>query len=152
MGLIDQLDIKEINSVYLFANTPKYLYRHLQQIQSIQELSQHATLQKLVDAYNEITSPTTKSSEDIAVAYALLIIVTFWEYQKALAAFDKFDLSRLAWGNDIKDIFRKNAQTNTIVRIHAEANIPRNELRASGSSTSTVSYEYTRNSPKGGKT
>ena len=64
MGLIDQLDTEEINSVYLFANTPKYLYRHLQHIKSVQELSQDATLQNLVDQYNEITSPTTKSSED----------------------------------------------------------------------------------------
>jgi len=152
MGLIDQLDINEINSVYLFANTPKYLYRHLRHIQSVQELSRHATLQNLVDEYNEITSPTAKSSEDIAIAYALLITVTFWEYQQALAALNKFDLSRLEWGNEMKDIFRKNTPINTIVRIHAKANIPRNEFRASGSSTSTVSYEYTRNNPKGGKT
>ena len=152
MGLIDQLDIKEINSVYLFANTPKYLYRHLRHIQSVLEVSQHATLQNLVDEYNKTTSPTTKSSEDIATAYALLITVTFWEYQKALAAFGRFDLSRLEWGNDMKDIFKTNAPINTIVEIDAKANIPPNNLEASGSSTSTASYEYTRNNRKEGKT
>jgi hypothetical protein len=152
MGLIDQLDIKEINSVYLFANTPKYLYRHLRHIQSVQELSQRATLQNLVDEYNKITSPTTRSSEDIAAAYALLIAVTFWEYQKALATFEKFDLSRLEWGNDIKDIFKTNAPINTIVGIGAKANIPPNNLEATGSSTSTASYEYTHNNRKEGKT
>lgn len=152
MGLTDQLDIKEINSVYLFANTPKYLYRHLQHIQSIQELSQHATLQNLVDAYNEITSPTAKSSEDIAIAYALLITVTFWEYQKALVAFGKFDLSRLEWGNDMKDIFKANAPINTIFGIDMKANIPPNGLRASDNSTSTAFYEYTRKNQREGKT
>jgi len=152
MGLIDQLDIEEINSVYLFANTPKYLYRHLQHIKSVQELSQHASLQNLVDEYNKITSPTTKSSEDIAIAYALLITVTFWEYQKALAAFDKFDLSRLEWGNDVKHIFKTNAPINTIVGIDMKADIPPNGLKVSGSSTSTASYEYTHNNQRGGKT
>lgn len=148
MGLIDQLDIKEINGVYLFANTPKYLYRHLKHIQSIQELSQHATSQNLVDAYNEITSPTTKSSQDTAIAYALLITVTFWEYQRALAAFGKFDLSRLEWGNDMKDIFRTNAPINTIFKMDMPANIPPNSLRASDNSTSTAFYEYTRNNQR----
>jgi hypothetical protein len=152
VGLIDQLDIKEINSVYLFANTPKYLYRHLRHIQSVQELSQRATLQNLVDEYNEITSPTTKSSEDIAIAYALLIMVTFWEYEQALNAFGKFDLSRLEWGKDIKDIFKANAPINTIIRIDMKANIPLDSLKSSGNSTSTVHYEYTRNNRKEGKT
>lgn len=138
MGLIDQLELKQINSAYLFANTPKYLYRHLRHIQSVQELSKNTTLQNLVDEYNEITSPTRKSSEDVAIAYALLIMVTFWEYQKALVAFGKFDLSRLEWGNDIKDIFVTNAPINNIVRINVKPNIPPSELEASGNSTSTA--------------
>lgn len=152
MGLIDQLDIKEINSVYLFANTPKYLYRHLRHIQSVQELSQRATLQNLVDEYNKITSLSTKSSEDIAAAYALLIAVTFWEYQKGLAAFGKLDFSRLEWGSDIKDIFRTNAPINTIVGIGSKANIPPDSLEATGSSTSAASYECTRSNRKEGET
>jgi len=152
MGLIDRLDTKEINSVYLFANTPKYLYRHLRHIQSVQELSQRATLQNLVDEYTKITSPIARSSEDIAAAYALLIAVTFWEYQEALAALGKFDLSRLEWGNDMKDIFRTNAPINTMVGIGAQASIRPCNLEATGSSTSTASYEYTRNNRKEGKT
>jgi hypothetical protein len=105
----------------------------------------------LVDEYNRITSPTEISSEDVATAYALLVTITFWEYEKGLAAFDRFNLSRLEWGNEIKDIFRTNTPINTIVRMGAIANIPPVSLEALGSSTSRATYEYSHSNRKEGE-
>jgi len=143
MGLTNRLDLKQVITAYLFANTPMYLYRHLRYIDSVEELGKRTTLKALVKEYDKRTSKEQRSTKDIAVAYALLVAITFWEYRRALAAFDDFELSRLNWGNDIKDIFISTSPITDILNISAKLTYPSTKQTASDSSTGTLVLDLT---------
>lgn len=138
MRLIDKIDIKPLTNAYLFANTPMYLYRHFRRNTSLKELAENNPTQRLVDEYNRRTDKKTKSTKDIAIAYSILIAITFLEYKQALAAFDTINLSRLDWGNDIKDIYNSKIKITNIIRLCVEPRISHVEQTQSDSSTSTL--------------
>ena len=104
MKLIDQSDLKQLAISYLFANTPMYLYRHFSRNISLKELAVKNPIKRLVTEYELRTAKKKKTVEDITIAYSILVAITFLKYDKALAAFDMIDLSKLDWGNEIKDI------------------------------------------------
>lgn len=139
MGLNDKINLKEVVSEYLFANTPMYLYKHLRSNASIKELAKNTTLEVLLKEYDRRTSKEERTAEEAAVAYALLVAVTFLGYSQALAAFRQFDLSRLDWGNDIMDIFISETTPETEIGVSADSTIPWTEQQTSGSSTTIFS-------------
>jgi hypothetical protein len=139
MGLNNQINLTEVVSAYLFANTPMYLYRHLRSNPSIKELAENTTLEVLVKEYGIRTSKEKRTAEEVAVAYALLVAVTFLGYSQASAAFRQFDLSRLDWGNDIRDIFVRETTPETEITVSAKPTIFQPEQQTLGSSTTIFS-------------
>jgi len=138
MKLIDQIDIKQLTNSYLFANTPMYLYRHFRRNPSIKELAENDSTQKLAKEYNKLTSKKTKPINDIVIAYSILIAITFLEYQQALTAFGTVDLSKLDWGNDIKDIYVSKTKITNIFSLAVEPRISLVKKTKSDSSTSKL--------------
>ena len=49
------------------------------------------------------------------MAYAIIIAITFYDYQEALNIFKKFDLSKLEWGEKLKDIYTREVQITSYV-------------------------------------
>lgn len=145
MKPVDGLDPKEIVTAYVYANTPMYLYQHLRSIESLRELATESPISSLVEEYNEKTTKEKREEADIAIAYAMLIAVTFLEYRKALDAFDRFDLSRLDWGRDIKGIFIRTSPISNFISISQKPEISRIEQALSDSSTNILALEI---SPK----
>ena len=142
MGLTDNLDIRQVASVYLFANTPMYLYRHLREIDSVRDLGKDVSLKDLVDEYDRRTLSKGKSVEDIAIAYTLLVAITFWEYREALEALSKFELSRLDWGSDVKDIFISKSPITTLLELSVKPTFSPTEQMKSNGSTSTLRLDF----------
>ncbi len=106
MGLTERIDLKPLVEAYLFANTPMYLFRHFRENASLRELTQQTSVEALTAEYIDRTRKEWKSIEDIVVAYAILIAITFLEYGQVLTVFESLDLSHLDWGEEIKDIFQ----------------------------------------------
>ncbi len=104
--LTERIDLKPLIEAYLFANTPMYLFRHFRENASLRELTQQTSVEALTAEYIDRTRKEWKSIEDIVVAYATLIAITFLEYGQALTVFESLDLSHLDWGEEIKDIFQ----------------------------------------------
>ena len=150
MKLIDQIDIKQLTNSYLFANTPMYLYRHFRRNISIKELAENNPPQKLASEYKELISKKLKSINDIVIAYSILIAVTFLEYQQALEVFDTIDVSKLDWGNDIKDIYTSRTKSTNIVELYLEPRISQAKKIKSDSSTSEFLLNIPQTSTYGG--
>jgi len=133
MGLTDQIDLKPLTKAYLFANTPMYLYRHLRGNASLRELVEHNPIQVLTSEYEHRTAKETRSIEDVVVAYAVLVGITFLGYQQALEVFHSLELSRLDWGHEIKDIFISTARivSFTSATVKPQARIERTESSSS---------------------
>ena len=142
----DSLDPKEIVTAYVYANTPMYLYRHLRSIEPLRELATESSINSLVEEYNERTTKEKRTEADVAIAYAMLIAVTFLEYSEALAAFDRFDLCRLDWGRDVRDIFIRTSPISNFISISQKPKISRVEQALSDSSTNILALEII---PKG---
>ena len=140
MGLIDQIDIQSLFDAYLFANTPLYLYRHFRRNASIKELAENNEIKSLVNEYNRRTAKKKKALEDVVVAYSILTALTFLEYQQALAAFDMIDLSKLDWGNEIKDIYTSKIRITDIIKLDIEPRISYTKKGKADSSTNTLSF------------
>ena len=117
MDLIKNSSLREITNIYLLANTPMFLYRHMRRLAFLYNLAKNNDLEVLIGEYNKRTSKRDKLPEDIAIAYAILMAITHLEYSIALNYFNKFDLSRLEWGNDIKDIFHFKTPIETTVQL-----------------------------------
>ena len=139
MRLIDQIDIKQLTNSYLFANTPMYLYRHFRRNISLKELAENNPTKRLVAEYKRRTAKKKRAVEDITIAYSILVAITFLEYQQALAAFDTINLSKLDWGNEIKDIYTSKTKITNIVRLSVEPQISHVKKTKSDSSTNTLS-------------
>ncbi|MBA7578946.1 hypothetical protein ES708_20812 [subsurface metagenome] len=150
MGLIHQIDIQPLIDAYLFANTPSYLYRHFRQNASLKELAENNPIKSLVSEYNIRTAKKRKTVEDVAVAYSILTTITFLEYQQALVAFDMINLSKLDWGNEIKDIYTSRIRITDITKLDVEPRISHARKTKSNSSTKKLSFNITSNLRHGG--
>lgn len=140
MGLTDKIDLEEVISTYLFANTPMYLYRRLRSNASIEQLAKNTNLDVLLEEYNRRTSTEERTAEEVAVAYALLVAVTFLRRSEPSTAFRDFDLSRLDWGKDIRDIFISETPPETEIRVTVDPIIAQMKQPTSSSSTTISHY------------
>lgn len=104
------IDVEVLKREYLFASTAAHLYEHFREDDSLRKLAQEEKPEILVEEYKKRTVKGDRSVEDVVVAYALLITVTFYDYKDAMETFKKFDLSKLAWGEEVKDIYMREAR------------------------------------------
>lgn len=109
------IDIEVLKREYLFASTAAHLYEHFREDGSLRRLAQEEKPEILVKEYKERTVKGDRSVEDVVVAYAVLIAVTFYDYKEAIETFNRFDLSKLEWGEKVKDIYMQEAQITTYI-------------------------------------
>jgi len=125
------IDTEALKREYLFANSAAQLYRHFRENISLQNLSEIEKLEVLVEEYKTRTEKNERSIEEVVEAYGILLAVTFYDYEKAAKAFKKFDLSRLEWGKDLEDIYRRQARITIYVTEQGRAQALR-EIHALG--------------------
>ena len=138
MDLMVQINIKEITRIYLLANTPMFLYRNMKGLYSLKNLIRNNDLPILIDEYDKRTTKKDKQAEDMAISYAILVAITFLDYQVAIEALKNIDVSRLEWGDDIKDIFVSRAHVYTNVELSMKPKISTDELK----SDSAANFSY----------
>ncbi len=114
------VDIDELTRDYIFASSAGYVYDRFRGNNSVENLSRVKTPVILVEEYKKRTEKAARSLEDIVVAYAILVSITFLDYSEALGIFDKIDLSKLEWGQDIKDRYIRNVRPTVFVSGHGK--------------------------------
>lgn len=104
------IDIEALKREYLFANTAAHLYEYFREDGSLRKLAQEEKPEILVEEYKRRTVKDEKSVDDVVVAYAVLITLTFYDYSEAVKIFGKLDLSKLEWGEEVKNIYIREAR------------------------------------------
>ena len=104
------IDVEALKREYLFASTAAHLYQHFKEDGSLRKLAQEEKPEILVEEYKKRTAKDERSVEDVVIGYAILVAVTFYDYKEATETFKKFDLSKLEWGEKVKDIYIREAK------------------------------------------
>jgi hypothetical protein len=97
----DQLNVPAILRHYALANTPRYLYKHLVVEPSIQALAETMTSQDLVAELREIEQNAERTTEDVAIAYGLLVALSFHDSRLVAEATTSWTPSVLSWGRSL---------------------------------------------------
>lgn len=107
LGLVDWIDLYQLAEAYFLASTPRYLYERFRNNASLGKLVECVSVQGLIAEYNFRAGKErwARDSEDVVVAYAVLIAITFLDRERALDVFKNLDLTRLRWGEEIRNIF-----------------------------------------------
>jgi hypothetical protein len=117
------IDIEALKREYLFANTAAQLYRHFRENISLQNLAKTERPEILVEEYKKRTEKDERSIEDVVEAYAILMAVTFYDYKVAMKTFKKFDLSKLEWGEELADMYRREARITIYRTEHGKGQV-----------------------------
>jgi hypothetical protein len=133
----------DVIATYLYANTPSYLYRHFRTIPYVKALADSFALEDIVGQLSSLTSQDVQSPKEGALAYALLISLTFFDYDTASRALMQIDPSLLDWGEEIRDIFLKTAKSTKIEHITPTFPPLQQSIRLLSQSTSNTSATYT---------
>lgn len=108
------IDMDILKREYLFASTAAQIYKHFRENSSVRNLAKEKP-ETLIKEYKKRTEKGKRRIEGVVVAYAIIIAITFYDYQEALNIFKKFDLSKLEWGEKLKDIYTREVQITSYV-------------------------------------
>jgi hypothetical protein len=132
------IDTEALKREYLFANTASQLYRHFRENISVKSLSETEKLEALAEEYKARTQNNDRSIDEVVEAYAILMAITFYDYQDAIEAFKMFDLPRLEWGKALEDIYRRKSRITIYITKHGS---PQELKEVSTLGEGTVNYK-----------
>lgn len=134
-------DLDTLVGEYLFASTAGYVYQRFRENISLQEMAKKEKEKSLVKEYIRRTDKLDRKIEDDVVAYAIIIAITLYDdHKKAIGAFEKIDLSKLEWGNKLKDIYLLDVKTTKYQVVQSKGTMYNYEKVKSASSSEYVEY------------
>ncbi len=139
--LINQVSLDDLKSKYLYANTPRYLFKHFRSSIPLQLLAIQNQPESLAREYNKIISPDIKSLENIVLAYAILVAFSFLEYSKVRDIYSSLDVTKLKWGEDIKSISMTTVKNWNFTTFQPDIPEVIHTPFESDSSTATASFD-----------
>ena len=104
-------EIDSLREIFLLANSGSQVYRGFRQSKVLSDLAVREKKEALVDEYRLRTEKEDRSIDDVVVAYAILVIASFFEYEEGRALFQQLDLSKLQWGEEVKRFYLEEVPT-----------------------------------------
>lgn len=103
MANLSILNVDALANIYMVANTPSYLFRHYRNNSSVQDFADAHSGEDLVAEIKRVSaiSLSERTVDDIAVAYAAVVGLTFKEAPGVKALVENVDLSRILWAERI---------------------------------------------------
>lgn len=98
MNLPHQIDIHEIDRVYLVANTPSYLFKHLRGCNSVQWMAANLNVEQLEELYHKNRGEEDLTKGSAALSYALIAALSLLEYSIAAETLKRIPVDELSWG------------------------------------------------------
>lgn len=114
MTIPPQISIDDLSQIYLVANTPRYLFRHLREHHGVKWMSENFSIDELVAIYSDNQRTKKRSVEHVALAYAALIALYYKSYEKVEPLLGALATSGLRWAPDVVDILRKTAKVVSV--------------------------------------
>lgn len=98
-------EIDRLREIYLLANAPGQIYKWFRESELLSELAVKGNEEELLEQYKVRTEKEGKTIDDVVIAYAILVVISFFEYKEGKLLFEKLNLPKLQWGEDLKSIY-----------------------------------------------
>jgi hypothetical protein len=138
------IDIEQLKKRYLLANTADQIYKWFRENSSLPDLAREEYKEVLVKEFAKITEKEERTIDDVVVAYAILAIITFYEYGEGKKLLGKLNLSKLKWGEELKNIYKREARVTSFATEHGRG-IVTDYKGTRQENSSAVSYMSMRN-------
>jgi glutamate/tyrosine decarboxylase-like PLP-dependent enzyme len=112
---VEQLNLPAIVRHYMLANTPAYLYRNLRAEPSVESFAASSTPEELLRAVGAYEEKPNRTSADIAIAYAMLVALSFQNYEDVQRSVVQWKPRILTWAQHIFLIIAQRAIANNII-------------------------------------
>ena len=101
------IDTKELKKRYLLANNAEQVYEWFRTDGALRDLARGEYKEALMQEYKRITERSERTIDDAVVAYAILIIITFYEYREGMEVYSNLNLKKLKWGEELVGIYER---------------------------------------------
>jgi len=101
------IDTKELKKGYLLANNAEQVYEWFRADGALRDLARGEYKKALIQEYKRITEKSERTIDDAVVAYAILIIITFYEHREGMEIYSNLNLKKLKWGEELVSIYEK---------------------------------------------
>lgn len=101
-------EIDKLREIYLLANTPGQIYKWFMESKILSDLAVKENERELLEQYTVRTEKEERTIDDVVIAYAILVVISFFEYKEGKLLFEKLNLSKLQWGEDLKRMYFQN--------------------------------------------
>ena len=99
----------ELETTYVVANTPAYLYRKLRESDVVRQLAGEFNAEQLTALYHNLVAVPNRTVSHVAQAYAMMVAMTLRDYAEWRPLIDGLDVSRLDWAERIRAIATQRA-------------------------------------------
>ncbi len=103
MANLNILNVDALANIYMVANTPSYLFRHYRNNSSVQDFADAHSIEELAAEIQRVSSIALdqRTVDDIAVAYAAVVGLTFKDAAQVDAVIANLDFSKILWAQRI---------------------------------------------------
>lgn len=116
MTRLSRTELSEIGQIVMLANTPLSLYEALVSTTAVRKLTGDSPVD-LSEAYDRITAKGPHSEIGAALAYAILTAILLQGREGKLTRVDE---TRLKWGEEIANYFKRSTIVTTTTTIPTE--------------------------------
>ncbi len=111
MKLLIEKHMDSLKETFLFANTPRYLYKNYRH--KLAELSDHYSVQEIWQELERI-GPLVKDQDmdSMVYLYALFALLTFHDYTKVRPHLDQLKQMKLRWMKEMVSLYRATARVS----------------------------------------
>jgi hypothetical protein len=110
MPKLSRTSLKDLTSIFVFANTPKSLFKAILSSSTYKEILGGSSYEELAKSYNDLTVRARRTPMIAALSYAILIALL-----KKAKHNDRVDCSRLDWGDHLKQLFDQTQNNSNII-------------------------------------
>lgn len=123
MANLNILNIDALANIYMVANTPSYLFRHYRNNSSVQDFADAHSIEELVAEIRRVSSIelTKRTVDDIAVAYAAVVGLTFKDAPLVKAAIADVDFSKILWAQRILFLWEPYPTVDATLKLTSES-------------------------------
>jgi hypothetical protein len=109
------LAMPEVEAIYMFANTPAYLFRRMRAEWSVKAFADANSPEALINAIEKIDTKKERSPKHVSLAYAALVALTY-KGAEAIKPLVSYMPKHLRWVRDILQLFeQQNISTTRII-------------------------------------
>lgn len=131
MNVSHMLNVEALANVYWVSNTPAYLFRHYRNNPTVQEFAEIHSVEQLVSFIAQVanTELAKRKIEDIVLAYASIVGLTFKNPSIVKKKTRKLSFERIYWGDAILRLWEPYPTVSGIISGNATITATQEILR-----------------------